>query len=127
MSKTLTPPPLDQIAGDDYEVHLNAVSFFKGNRKRYQIKTLSIKDGKIYIETHSGAKYDFNQETCEVFYRKVQKNCTYVFKDSSSNKKVSVSGRTPQMHELGWRELENRLQVKKSKINGIFSFLEMLK
>ncbi|WP_290728465.1 hypothetical protein [Fibrobacter sp. UBA3629] len=127
MSKNLTPPPLDQIAGDDYEVNLKAISFFRGGLKRAQIRMLSIKNGEICIETFSGAKYVFNQGTCEIISSESNDKTVYIFKDTSTKKKARFMGRTKQMPELGWRELENRLQIKKSKVDGFISFLEMLK
>ena len=121
----LHPPPLENIAGDDYEITLDPQPFFRASliSKNYQLKKCSILNHQVHIETHGNKSYDFALESAKVVFTNSGKLRGYSFKIGKT--KFKIVRLIPQMPELGWREFENRFSMTEgalSVFNSLFGF-----
>ena len=123
----LQPPPLENVAGDDYEVagfEKQSLLKAKVGAKR-QLKSCSIQDGKVHITLQDDRTFDFPLEGSTITYIENGDNRYYYFKTVAG--KFNIARLTSQMPEIAWREFENRLSIKESKINKVTKVLSFLK
>ena len=120
------PPPLENIADENYEINLPSQSFFSSKApQKMQLKTCRILDGQVHITTYAGKEFEFPLENSDISFCDTNED-TRIYEFKTSSGKFKIKKIVSQMPELGWREFENRLSIKESKLNVFLSLLSNL-
>lgn len=116
MSEQLTPPPIENFTGENYEIHLeDKGKIFSTQGTRLQ--SCIINNGHVTITMQDGAIHEFEMGDYKVSYSGEEDKdaLEFVFKsEKTALPKFTIKTSEKQMSSAEWKEFELRLGAKRA-------------